>query len=338
MARQRATAPDEPSPVVAFGRLLRIALFPSAVADVVCGLAIGTAGMGLSSISAWFLVPASLGVYHGAMALNDWADRREDATSRPDRPIPSGAIGAGFALTLAVTLVIGGVLWAAGAGLRAGALMAAVAACAVLYDLVGRGPLRGPLLLGACRAGNLCMGLLAPWMVDKANVVPAGTAEDPWPPLALLALPLVYGAHVFFIGRLGRLEDEEDKEPLGERPSRALAGAAVTALFVPAAATVAVLGAHQPSPLLLAGLVASAALAGRNAWLLGARLRATRAEGWTRPGVEAATGLCLRRLSMFTASMALSVAFAGALGAGAMVVAVGGAYVTRSLRGVFPVT
>ncbi|MFE7357107.1 UbiA family prenyltransferase, partial [Streptomyces sp. NPDC057543] len=49
-------------------------------------------------------VGASLCLYEAGMALNDWADRDEDAIDRPHRPIPSGRIAPGAALAAAGAL------------------------------------------------------------------------------------------------------------------------------------------------------------------------------------------------------------------------------------------
>src|SRR5690606_29795536 len=83
-----------PTRAAAFGRLIRVSLFPTAVADVLAGLLVGGGGAfpGVGATSA--LVGASLLVYHGGLALNDWADREHDARTRPDRPLPSRAIPA----------------------------------------------------------------------------------------------------------------------------------------------------------------------------------------------------------------------------------------------------
>ena len=277
----------------------------------------------------------SLGIYHGAMALNDWSDREEDAKVRPERPIPSGAIPAPFALFIAWILILGGLFWAFGAGLRAGAWMGTVAVLAILYDLMGRGELRGPLLLGLCRAGNLGAGLMAPWLVGLDDA-PA------WP---LLGLSFVYGAHVFFIGRLGRLEDEEDTRPLGSRPSRALGGAAYTAMAVPLAGLVALLPGGElaqvaalPRPH-LAGLGLCAAISTWNAVVLLQRRRELdQSGGWSRQTVGAATGLILRRLPLFTASIAALGLFSGPAAAVAIAVALVGARMAGVLRKLFPLT
>lgn len=322
-------------PVIAFGQLIRVALGFSALSDVFVGIAIGFSAAWPGTVLPWLLIPASLGIYHGAMALNDWNDREEDAKVRPERPIPSGAIPAPLALFVASILIVGGIFWAFGAGPRAGAWMGVVAMLAILYDLVGRGELRGPLLLGLCRAGNLGAGLLSPWLV--------GLTDSPaWP---LLGLSLVYGAHVFFIGRLGRLEDEEDARPLGERPSNALRGIGFTAMAVPVAGLFAMLPNGNPAQLSAlsrpqaAGLALCAAVATWNCIVLLQRRRELdETSGWNRGTVGASTGLALRRLPLFTASIAAMGLFMGPAAAVAVAVAIVGARMAGALRRVFPLT
>ncbi len=322
-------------PVIGFGRLIRVALAPSAAADIIVGIAIAHRGQWPTTALPWLLVPASLGIYHGAMALNDWSDRHEDAVSRPDRPIPSGSIGPGFALGISVLLILGGILWATAAGPRAGIWMAVVALLAVGYDLAGRGPLRGPMLLGLCRAGNLGAGLASPYLVGQMDLQAA--------PL-LLPLSLLYGLHIFFISRLGRLEDLEDEEPLEDRPTDAMRGAGFTALAVPVVGILACgwIAMSRPSEEVMlpiaAGLVLSSALAGWNAVAILGRARVEHEKGWERASVGAATGLALRRLPMFTASIAVIAAFMGPASWVAIAFAILGAKVSGMLRSVFPLT
>ena len=211
----------------AWGRLLRLSLAPTAAADIACGIVLGSAGVWPTGRAPWVLMLASLAVYHGAMALNDWADREQDTRERPDRPIPSGAVPAPAALGLAATLLCAGPWLAAlAAGTVAALALGIVALCAAAYDLVGRGPLRGPLLLAACRGGNLAVGATA-----------FGATGDSR--LAVLAVPcLLYAGYVFFVSRLGRLEDGEERALSGApRWLKAMGLALVAIPFLPVAAT-----------------------------------------------------------------------------------------------------
>lgn len=63
-----------------------------------------------------YAVGASLCLYEAGMALNDWADRDEDAVERPHRPIPSGRIPPAAALGAAGLLTAAGLTLAARAG------------------------------------------------------------------------------------------------------------------------------------------------------------------------------------------------------------------------------
>jgi len=79
-----------------YGRLMRLSLAPSAIADIAAGILLGGQGhWPTSSRAPAGLMLASLCIVHGAMILNDWSDRGGDGLTRPDRPIPSGAVPAG---------------------------------------------------------------------------------------------------------------------------------------------------------------------------------------------------------------------------------------------------
>jgi 4-hydroxybenzoate polyprenyltransferase len=307
--------------MLALGRLLRLSLMPSAAADVLVGVVIGSGGHWPGGGAPFWLLAASLCIYHGALALNDWADREDDRHERPDRPLASGAIRPATALGLSAVLILGGGLLAFGAGSRTGLWMGVVASLAVAYDLCGRGPLLGPLLLGLCRAGNLGAGLLlASWQGGQAQV-----SANPAP--ALLAPALLYGAYVFVVSRLGRLEDREDPRPLGQRPARALNSAALLLAATPLLA------------LVLPGATAwGAVLAAFLAWpaAKGLARAARRREPWTRAAVGANMGLALRRLLIFTASCALIQVEVGPAPAIVVVLALAGYPASFALRRVFP--
>jgi hypothetical protein len=103
---------------------------------------------------------AAAALYLAGMALNDLADRAEDARERPERPIPSGAVSPGGAAALGTGLLLAGVLAARGAG--AGRTAAQLAATITAYNFVLKHSATvGPLAMGACRALSLRMGAAA---------------------------------------------------------------------------------------------------------------------------------------------------------------------------------
>jgi len=291
---------------VAWGRLLRLSLAPSAVADALAGLTLGAWGAFPLDARAALMPLASLCVFSGGMALNDWADRAGDAATRPDRPIPSGAVPARAALWVAILLLATGPALAHAVTPAAGLCLAVVAATAALYDVLGRGAWLGPSLLGLCRCGNLAAGVIAGFALSGAEFPP------PW----ALAACIAYGAYVFFASRLARLEDDEDEADLGGRPLRALLGVcAVLALapwlvlwlytpaWVPDFGTELTTSSGPPQSTLAPwGLAPAVLLAGGSSALLARE--ALRREPWTRARVGRTAGMALRRLLVFSAAMA----------------------------------
>lgn len=274
----------------AWGRLLRLSLAPSAVADVLAG---HVACSGAWRPSEWLgLALASLCLYHGGLALNDWADRAHDARTRPGRALPSAALDPRHALTVALLLL------ALGAALAALLLPAparwipvALLAAILVYDLLPRGAWTGPLLLGTCRGLNLALGWAAAGPLDARA----------WVPLSIYAL------YVIAASRIGRLEDG---------PQETIAASRLRAPFALASAALLAL-AWAPWNAALAPalrLVAVAAAVATQAALVGVL---TRSHPWTRSEVEALTGALLRRLLVCSALIALSAGTqAGALAAG----------------------
>ncbi|ANJ28328.1 SCO3242 family prenyltransferase [Agromyces aureus] len=107
----------------------------------------------------WMLPLASVAIYSGGMALNDWADRDLDAVERPERPIPSGRISPRRALAVAAGLgAVGLALAAAGGGRRGLAVAAPLVASVALYDLVAKPTTAGPLAMAACRGLDVLLG------------------------------------------------------------------------------------------------------------------------------------------------------------------------------------
>ncbi|QDU84975.1 prenyltransferase [Planctomycetes bacterium Pla163] len=273
------------SRALAVGRLVRLSLLPSALADALCGLAIGAGGWpGVGGVLA---LVASASLFHGGMALNDWADRDEDARVRPDRPIPSGRVGARWALLLAIALLGGGVGAAASVSRTAGLVAGFVAATVVVYDLWGRGPVRGPLLLATCRAGDLALGVAIGAALTGVEF-----------PVAAVVPALVYAAYVFTVSRLGRLEDDVERDP-GARPRALLLLLATLLVVGPIGVLAAGLAEHW------AWVIAGALVAGAGASGL---VRESFARStWTRGEVMRAMGLALRRLALFTCALTFAV-------------------------------
>ena len=304
----------------ALGRLLRLSLAASAVADIAAGIVLG-AGSWPGGAAPWLLVAGSLCVYHGGMALNDWADRVRDAVHRPARPIPAGAVPATTAGAVGLGLFALGVAVAWRASPPAGLVLSAVAASALAYDLGPRGPWLGPVLLGLCRAGNLTAGLL----------LGAPNAHG-----VLMLFPLAYGLFVVVVSRLGRLEDEEDRlAPDSPRPRRLLLVAGAL-LLVPGFLSLA---ATAPEPLgttdtVLGQVSPFLAIAVGAAGALGLVRVALGTRSWAPATVVQAMGMALRRLLVFTAASAIAVPTVESTVVGALILL--GVPLSYGLRRIFP--
>nr|WP_202449298.1 UbiA family prenyltransferase [Streptomyces sp. SID2999] len=103
-------------------------------------------------------ISSSLCLYEAGMALNDWADRAEDAAERPHRPLPSGRIRPAAALTAACALTATGLALAARAGRPALAVAAPLAATVWAYDLGLKRTPAGPVAMATARALDLLLG------------------------------------------------------------------------------------------------------------------------------------------------------------------------------------
>lgn len=323
------------SALKSWGRLLRLSLAPTAIADVVAGAFWGGAGGAPPLGELALLGLASSCTYHGGMALNDWADRAQDARVRPDRPVPSGGVNARAALIVALALLVAGPLLAARVDANCGGIAAGVAACALLYDVAGRGAWLGPALLALCRAGNLGVGI-------RFGLGPAPASGEPLPWLAF-APALFYGAYVFCVSRVGRLEDADERTV--SSPAPWIAGA-LLALLVALASPVSWVHAEG---LFAVGFDPWTRLHG--CWgrefvyvvpgvaltlvaLFGPARELARGGAWPRERILRTMGMLLRRLLVFTSALVfLSGSRDGAL-AGALILC--GYPLSFALRKVFP--
>ena len=316
--------PGDPVPggrALLFGRLLRLSLAPTALADPLVG-AFLSGGLFTLGPRVLALPLASACVYHGAMALNDWADREHDAKTRPDRPLPSGRVDPGVALALATTLMVSGPLVAGLAfGWVTALVLAAAALLAGLYDVAGRGPWLGPSLLGACRLTNVLFGA-----VGATSVTQIPFESQLW------LAPLAYAGYVFIVSRLGRLEDDLDREP-GQAPRPLLLAIGASLVVAAPIGFLSASSAHPSSspwsllgPLLGFGIALKAA---------SQPLREARTKvDWSHGEVERAFGAGLRRLLIFQAAVVLGAGTLAGLAIAGLILL--GYPPASRLRSVFP--
>ncbi len=154
--------------LLAWLRLLRIPNHATAAADVLAGFLIAsrTRDVGPLPGAFWWALGASLAFYAAGMVLNDVFDVELDRHERPERPLPSGVIGAGTAAAVGRGLLTVGSLCAClaafGSGHPAVALVGATLAAAVwAYDRHAKGTALGPAVMGSCRSLNWLIGMTA---------------------------------------------------------------------------------------------------------------------------------------------------------------------------------
>lgn len=142
----------------AWAELLRLPALFTVPGDALAGAAATGARPGRGTFLA---IGSSLCLYEAGMALNDWADRAEDALDRPHRPIPSGRVHPTAALTAAAAFTAAGIALAFRAGRTPGTLSAALAATVWAYDLGLKRTPAGPAAMGAARALDVLLGATA---------------------------------------------------------------------------------------------------------------------------------------------------------------------------------
>ncbi|MFC7981001.1 SCO3242 family prenyltransferase [Streptomyces sp. NPDC057336] len=142
----------------AWAELLRLPALFTVPGDALAGAAAADARPGPRTLLA---IGSSLCLYEAGMALNDWADRAEDAVERPHRPLPSGRIRPPAALAAAGALTGAGLALAAGAGRPALAVAAPLAATVWAYDLALKHTPAGPAAMAAARGLDLLLGAAA---------------------------------------------------------------------------------------------------------------------------------------------------------------------------------
>ncbi|MDX2561547.1 UbiA family prenyltransferase [Streptomyces sp. TX20-6-3] len=142
----------------AWAELLRVSALFSVPGDALAGAAAAGARPGRGTLCA---IGASLCLYEAGMALNDWADRAEDAAERPHRPLPSGRIAPSAALAASAALTAAGLALASRAGRPSLAVATALAATVWAYDLGLKHTPAGPGTMATARALDLLLGATA---------------------------------------------------------------------------------------------------------------------------------------------------------------------------------
>ncbi|MPY46864.1 prenyltransferase, partial [Streptomyces phyllanthi] len=139
----------------AWAELLRLPALFTVPGDALAGAAAAGARPGPRTLLA---IGSSLCLYEAGMALNDWADRDEDAVERPHRPLPSGRVRPTSALAAAGALTAAGLALAARAGRPALTIAVPLTVTVWSYDLALKRTPVGPLAMAAARALDLLLG------------------------------------------------------------------------------------------------------------------------------------------------------------------------------------
>ncbi|MER5963869.1 SCO3242 family prenyltransferase [Streptomyces sp. NPDC002057] len=236
----------------AWAELLRVSALFSVPGDALAGAAAAGTRPGRGTL---YAIGASLCLYEAGMALNDWADRAEDAAERPHRPLPSGRITPGAALVASAALTTAGLALASRAGRPSLAVATALATTVWAYDLGLKHTPAGPATMATARALDLLLGATAstpartfpagpvgggPRTVRPDAVRPHTVRPHTARPHAVRALPsaVLLGAHTYAVTAVSRHETQ------GGSTRTPLAALAVT-LAVAGAASGAVPGSRS---------------------------------------------------------------------------------------------
>lgn len=236
------------SQLVPYLQLMRLPNAITAVADVTCGMML--VGASLENWSNWcWLASSSFCLYAGGVVLNDVCDHAQDRENRPERPIPSGRASRTVAASLATALLLIGMVLGAQGGWASGIVCVGLTVTIVLYDANLKQTRVAPVIMGACRALNLGLGMTGTPDADvasQATVVP-------------LVLMWLYVSSVTFFAR--REAQGGDKQRLVLSTGGILAAVAGVLWIRPFAG-----GARIAFVLLVAGCVAYLAAIGTRAF------------------------------------------------------------------------
>lgn len=208
-----STRGEAASALLPYLRLVRAPAMFSALGDPLAGLLLDDGEFNVDTAAR--LSAAAALMYLAGMALNDYADREDDARDRPERPIPSGAISPRTAALLGGSLLVAGVALARQTGARRTG--PALAMMVVAYDFqLKHMRVLGPIAMGACRSLSLLMGVEASGRSLRAE--------------RRVAAPMLLGAYVAGLTLIARSETRD----ANLRELRGGAALAATALLASA--------------------------------------------------------------------------------------------------------
>ncbi|MFE6222602.1 SCO3242 family prenyltransferase [Streptomyces sp. NPDC057854] len=217
----RPGRPDRTRQLRAWAELLRVSALFTVPGDALAGAAATGLRPGRGTA---YAIGASLCLYEAGMALNDWADRKEDAVDRPDRPLPSGRIAPAAALGAAGLLTAAGLALASRAGRPALSVATALAGTVWAYDLRLKHTPAAPAAMAAARALDLVLGAAATGAPPTAARpgADARTVRRVAAPAAALA------AHTYAVTAVSRHEERGGSTlaPLGALAATGALGAA----------------------------------------------------------------------------------------------------------------
>ncbi len=176
--------------------LVRLPNLLTVPGDVLAGFLLAPAAVasGGNWLRLGLAIPASLLFYAAGLIFNDVFDYAEDLRVRPERPLPSNRIAKETAVVVALVF-----LWIAAffaAFFEALPVALPLILCIFLYDAgLKKHRILGPILMGACRSGNLLLGAAA---AGEGGLVA-------WKPI--LAAILV-GGYIAVVTHLARRETE----------------------------------------------------------------------------------------------------------------------------------
>lgn len=178
--------------LLAYLQLCRLPAVFTAMADIFLGYLLTRPDL---SPPATFglLLAASSGLYLSGMVFNDVFDHMVDAAERPHRPIPSGRVPVGYAISFGGLLMAAGVAAAAFAGWQSALVAFLLVWCIFLYNALLKNTPLGPLVMGSCRFLNVMLG--ASTAIDPATLEP--TFASVWSvPQIIVAL----GLGIYIVG------------------------------------------------------------------------------------------------------------------------------------------